>query len=325
MTVRTINAITMVSNIEEMCYNGSMHKRIGYEGFTLIELSLSLAFISILSIAVVLVVSGSISTYHKGLVLNKINSVGVEVVDDMRNAVQGSPASMLKSRCYSAYDAGNTTAIDKCVSDNARNFTAVARYASVRIGNREEDNVPVFGAFCTGAYSYVWNSGYFFNDSDYKVENGGLGAASLAYTLIEGGSSKQVTASDFRLLKVKDNSRSVCVSAVVGDGARYDLSNNSIESGFTLENLLDEKPIDLLESSSGLALYSLSSSPSEQMGSNKSIFYYTSFILGTVQGGINVMSNGNFCATTDGYNDSVENFDYCAINKFNFAALATGG
>ena len=54
----------------------------------------------------------------------------------------------------------------------------------------------------------------------------------------------------------------------------------------------------------------------------KASFYSVSFILGTVQGGINVMSSGNFCKAPE---EDDSNFDYCAINKFNFAAQATGG
>ena len=58
------------------------------EGFTLIELSLSIAFISVLSLAVALIITNSISAYHRGLVLNQINTTGMELVDDMRAAVQ---------------------------------------------------------------------------------------------------------------------------------------------------------------------------------------------------------------------------------------------
>ena len=36
------------------------------------------------------------------------------------------------------------------------------------------------------------------------------------------------------------------------------------------------------------------------------------------------MSSGNFCKTPESF-ESDENFDYCAINKFNFAAQAIGG
>ena len=49
-----------------------------------------------------------------------------------------------------------------------------------------------------------------------------------------------------------------------------------------------------------------------------------SFILGTLRGGANVNVSGEFCATP-GSNSSVEDFDYCAINKFNFAARTLGG
>ena len=37
------------------------------DGFTLVELSLSLVFISILSLAVVLVIANAVSAYHKSL------------------------------------------------------------------------------------------------------------------------------------------------------------------------------------------------------------------------------------------------------------------
>ena len=56
---------------------------------------------------------------------------------------------------------------------------------------------------------------------------------------------------------------------------------------------------------------------------NSSALYSVSFVLGTVQGGIDITKSGGFCATPDDYEDA--NFDYCTINKFNFAALATGG
>ena len=42
-----------------------------------------------------------------------------------------------------------------------------------------------------------------------------------------------------------------------------------------------------------------------------------------MQGGINVTAAGNFCAAPNDYGND-QNFDYCSINKFNFAARATG-
>ena len=53
------------------------------KGFTLVELSLSIAFIAILSITVALIINDAISTYRRGLTLNQINTVGMDLVDDM--------------------------------------------------------------------------------------------------------------------------------------------------------------------------------------------------------------------------------------------------
>ena len=72
-----------------------------------------------------------------------------------------------------------------------------------------------------------------------------------------------------------------------------------------------------------MALYDLYAMPPVGTSKRNNVFYSVSFILGTVQGGLNVMASGDYCATPASYS-SAENFDYCAINKFNFAAEATG-
>ena len=87
----------------------------------------------------------------------------------------------------------------------------------------------------------------------------------------------------------------------------------------------DKNPVVLLanDGSNPLALYSFTSALPAVNGLENAAFYSMSFILGTVQGGINVMSMGNFCEAPES-SSSAENFDYCAINKFNFAAQANG-
>ena len=165
----------------------------------------------------------------------------------------------------------------------------------------------MYGAFCTGTYSYVWNSGYLFMGDNSEVKS-----ASVSYS--DKDSSKLVDA--FRLIKVQDRNRSVCKSVLEWGGSK---DRGEFDAG-----QLDEEPEILLgaDENSALALYDLSSAVPAVNDNGTSAFYSISFILGTVQGGINVMSNGNFCATPDEYDS---NFDYCAINKFNFAAQANGG
>ena len=354
------------------------HKRMK-AGFTLVELSLSIAFIAILSIAVTLIITNSIASYHRGLTLNSINTTGMDLVDDMRAAVQNAPAHPPISDCASIYASHTSSVVNgiqvssdnkvlaDCEADLGHNFVSVVRNANVRIGSKD-NNIPVFGAFCTGTYSYIWNSGYFFTDNteSHVIDgNGGgeLPSAKFLYRYSASGETPVVKeVSDFKLLKVHDENRSVCVSALVIDSDnRYRENYNiTVDNNYPVDNsypindgtsvfrmtneifpVLDEDPIDIMASnmkidgnlvdvesegtSNNLAIYDLYAATPASNSAMNSLFYYSSFILATIQGGINISASGNYCATPEGFDSDIENFDYCAINKFNFAAQANGG
>ena len=137
--------------------------------------------------------------------------------------------------------------------------------------------------------------------------------------------------SGFRMLKVEDSRRAVCIAATrggvneeVGKGDKYGMDENFSDFNITnYYNTTNEEPVDLLEGSGNMVMYDYNAALPADNG--ESLFYTASFILGTIQGGINVMAAGDYCATPGGYMSAVENMDYCAINKFNFAAQATGG
>lgn len=327
-------------------YSKTVHGRTNRSGFTLVELSLSVLFIAILSIAVVLVMTGAISSYHRSITLNKLNNVGSSLVRDMQDAIKNASVKTMKSLCEDNFDSNNNNRT-KCLNDNGKKLNAITRYANVKARTRGEviNSVPVFGAVCLGSYSYIWNSGYFFND-DYDVD--GVGPVKLTYEL-KGEGAK--TVSNFRLIKIKDELHKVCKAALrnyassgESDKYKYDLTNiggsgddvvfNMAEEGVST----DEAPVRFLgsdkqndeegsvENDDGtLAIYDMTTTVSEQVGISKNAYYYSSFVLGTVQGGINVKQSGNTCAAPEGYDSAVSDLDYCAINKFNFAALATGG
>lgn len=289
-------------------YNIDMQRLGQKKGFTLVELSLSIAFIAILSITVALIINDAISTYRRGVTLNQVNTEGMDLVDDMRAAVQNSPAGSIVGECEFIYGGSNTDR-NNCKSTGARNFVVVKR---VGVVNDEISGAPLYGAFCTGAYSYIWNSGYFYSESsdiDSSIE-----PVSLVYS---GG-----TIDNFRLIKIKDQRRAVCISAVKNAGG-YNGEINSVFDISEYGDLSDEPEVLLSnDSSQPLALYDLDAAVPATNDLGNATYYSVSFILGTVQGGINVMSTGNFCKTPGEYD---ENFDYCAINKFNFAVQAIGG
>ena len=300
-------------------------------GFTLIELSLSIAFIAVLSIIVVIMIGNAVSAYHKGLTLNMINTTGMELVDDLRTTVQDSPGRLPIGDCSDSYSKPDE--VEKCESDRAEGFVYKERYATIKPKNGGESDkmdVPVYGVFCTGKYSYLWNSGYLFNE-DYTIEgaeNIGSGLK-LKYKTIEGDTFEK---SNFKIFKVQDSERLVCKIAsgylVGNEGTGYGKGTYDTEFVSLVDNKIDISSItsngeaaDLLEGSSNMSIYDLKSGVPAENGISNNIFYSVSLILGTLQGGVNVSAMG--CEAPES-GSALESFDYCAINKFNFAATATG-
>lgn len=313
-------------------------------GFTLVELSLSIVFISILSITIALVINDAVSSYQRGLILNKINSTGQSLVDDMRTAVLNSYTRSALQECNFKYGA------EKCdknyISDSSSGLQGGAvdgqpdnGYKMVFVSNTAkildaqgqpvsslddegQQGQPVSGAFCTGNYSYIWNSGYFFGEQNYRID--GEMASLKAKWPDNNGTSVEHTVTNFKLLKVKDDYRKVCRSVLMDtDYRRKDNSNVFDVTGL---GEISEEPIDLLgnTSDSNIAIYDLYVAEPAVGKSRSNTFYWVSFILGTTQGGVNVLQDGNYCTPPENYS-SYENFDYCSINKFNFAVQAIGG
>ncbi|MBQ6461677.1 hypothetical protein IJJ36_04640 [Candidatus Saccharibacteria bacterium] len=297
------------------------------EGFTLVELSLSMVFIGILSISVVLIINNTMAAYRRGLALSQINTTGMGLVDDMRAAVQNSSVRTLRGSCALFYDSYNN---QNCLNNNAYGLVLVKKIDNVNLSDGKRIRAPIYGAFCTGTYSYIWNSGYFDSDKATFDAKTNRTWAKLSYKNGEKdeygndivktiASSAEDENKPFRLLKVEDNSRSVCAVAM---GSNYTgvMATNNVEIG-----MINSEPEDILvaDNSNSLAIYDLDVAQPVESPSGSNAFYSVSFILGTITGGINVKAQGNACATPADYEN--ENFDYCAINKFNFAVQVNGG
>ncbi|MDO4611468.1 MAG: prepilin-type N-terminal cleavage/methylation domain-containing protein [Candidatus Saccharibacteria bacterium] len=304
------------------------------KGFTLIELTLSLVFIGVLSVAVVLMINNTISSYRRGMTLNQINTMGMDLVDDMRSAVMNSSSDRVSSLCATYYpnNVNEGKARKDCLADGAYQFVSLTKTARVTVNGEDLGAaVPVYGVFCTGSYSYIWNSGYFF---DPEATVSGVGRASLKYALA--GSSGEQRAENFKLLKVRDDSRSVCVAAVrkyqPEDGGYvvdeyYTLDFDGLDNELDIMNgygALAEEPVELITSdkNSDLAVYDIEVAQPAESTTQDNMLYSVAFILGTTKGGVNIRANGKSCKTPAEYGGS--NFDYCAINKFNFAVQANG-
>ena len=303
------------------------------EGFTLVELTLAMLFIGLLSISVVLIISNTVSAFQRGMRLSRINSTGTEIADDMRTSIQNSSAKGLLAGCYANYySSGNFLGPEqrqKCEEDNAKNYVAVTKTSRVTI-NGTVQTMPIFGAFCTGSYTYIWNSGYFEDENANFAEKRSNSWARIRY--LDNGEPKEFPSASegpYRLIRVQDESRIICMAAVDKTGNSYELPSRGISNVFDVSSLsfgtIKGEIVELLPKDGGndIAVYDISVARPAISENGDNAFYSVSFILGSVSGGANVMARGNSCSTPN--TTAASNYNYCTINKFNFAIQVNGG
>lgn len=320
-------------------------KKIARAGFTMIELSLSLVFVGILSITMVLIINNTVQAYRRGMTLNHINTVGMDLVDELRRSVQNASSRSVTADCVTFYPESSVATAPRnlCQNNNAVLFVTLRQTGTVVIEDGTKlDNVPVYGAFCTGTYSYIWNSGYFINTDDMvandtKREVSGVsGPAYLTYLNTSGVKvtypANLMDNEPLRLLKVSDVRRGVCEAVARGWSSATGTFANTYSRPSVLDNNFDitgygrvsEEPVEVIlpDDYSDLVLYDFEVMPPAESSTRSNSFYSASFILGTIRGGINILAKGKSCEPPENYD--VGNFDYCAINRFNFAAQAGG-
>lgn len=282
------------------------------KGFTLIELSLSLVFISILSLSVVLIINNTVASYRRGLMLNRVNTSGVDLVDEFREAVKSASSGSLRSECVKYFGANG---VSNCQNDNGQRLVEYVKKSTMDYNGERVEDIPLFGAFCTGTYSYIWNSGYYDLASNF-------GAQPAVFKYKDSNSNTENSMEGFRLLKVRDSSRAVCVSRLSEnyssdrDGSsEFNLGDMRLSSNATLIDILKN------ENRNNLALYDLNvARPAEDLTTGNA-FYSVSFVLGTAESGMNIKAKGKSCSSESA---GAGSFDYCAINKFNFAVQVNG-
>ena len=294
----------------------------------MVELALAMAFVGVLSISIVLIISNTVAAYQRGITLTRVNSVGTDLVNDMRLSISSSSARGTSDICEAKMFENSEVSLagsdsEACKGNNAYNYTYVVQNKDVGGGRI----IPIYGAFCTGDYSYMWNSGYFISGDGMNLGDGWIKLSYLEDSA--DGKTQSINRYNdfkyFRLAKVKDSDRAVCVAMRNVRNHRYDGVTNVVDVSKIGKGKLGSEPIDLLPNDGGnnLALYDLFVAEPAVSATDDNMFYSVSFVLGTATGGADILANGNSCAAPQDLATGSSN--YCAINKFNFAMQVNGG
>lgn len=282
----------------------------GMKGFTIIETSLAMVFVSILLLTVAMIITQMTSLYQKTLALKTVNATGQEVIDDISRIAGASSIANRKNMCNNLSGAEYVTA---CTKDGAYKFVYHQFYSNnIYVnGKLASDELPTSGTFCTGRYSYIWNTGYVLKDDSAANLR-----ASLTYTTASGS---KVTISDFRLLRVTDVGGRICASNL--NGNTYSITKSAADVSYSIDNR--EAPKELLSSSEKqLAVYDFKVFRPARHSASGHAFYSGTFTLATLMGDVDITATGDYCKSPP--EGLMSDFTYCALNKFNFAVQATG-
>ena len=259
-------------------------------GFTIIETTLSMAFISVLLLMTTFLIIQMSAIYQKTVTVKAVNTAAEEIIEDISRHIRASTIVGTSSKCSMINDSSRP----ECIKDNA--FKYIYRQYE---HNFDGTSVPTNGIFCSGLYTYIWNTGYTFrkpNGNQYRA-------------VINGNNN-------YRLVRAFDPGGELCSANV--NGAVYEY-----KSGVNSPSYSVSSPEELLSTAEAdLALYDLRIFHPARHAYSGQAFYAGTFVLATLQGEINIKSSGEYCkASKDAYFDE---FTYCALNKYNFAAQATG-
>lgn len=306
------------------------------KAFTIIELMLAMSFLGTMLLGIASLIMQITNIYQKGLAIRGVNTVGREIISDLTRTVQASRV--------------NDLSINPSTQENSNEITEVEvrRARSDYFVEKVKNGKQLGGAFCTGSYSYVWNTA-----DNIRVAKSSEKNIVIKDGKVVNGTSDELKELGVLTIRVKDNNndddevlivpklvrfsdynRDACFHDDNGEMAGNDDSNPIKESAtsFDLYDKMKEKDINELieDNEADLVLYDFTVLPATQNYTTKQIFYPGTFILATYRGGVNITSNGDFCQGSDNESGSMDDeytgndFDYCAVNKFNFAARATG-
>ncbi len=256
------------------------------KAFTLVELMLSCAFLGTMLIAIAALTIRIVNIYKKGISLRSVNSVGRNIMNDLDRNIGGSVLGAIDINPDAS--AGSVIKPEDFEEKRKKYYFAA----------KNDDNTQKYGIFCTGSLAYVWNTA----ETLKKLEKGESSEAIIIKST-SGGSNHAP-----RLARINTSGFSQCESMA------------DIEDFSNTVYVEADKYVELIsKDESNLAIYDFVVQPAVNSTMTGHAYYNISFVLATMYGGVNIMSNGDFCKgenLEDEEQFSKIGLEYCAVNRF---------
>lgn len=315
-------------------------------GFTIVEVTLVTAFVAMLLIAISTVIMSISAIFQKGLTLKGVNTVGRNLITELTTAINAAPSIDSASLCNMYATTAASTEKQDCLQNAANKYIFQEKTGGYR-DPRTNTTSPVqyYGIFCTGNYSYIWNT-YYGVQANETIRLQYLDKNGNRHTIPEDYSNDE----PLRLVRFEDKTYHACTQNVTSDyrmknglygdsaggSSNLELNMTQLDNG-QLYKMQTEPQQGFLESSDSdvnLDLYELVIFPPSQDMVTLRAFFAGTFILATNNGDVNIMRGGDYCdpggagledgQTSSNLFDLGSGFNYCGINKFNFAARTAG-
>lgn len=259
-------------------------------GFTIVELTLAMAFVAVLMLAIATTVIQIGNVYNRGITLKAVEQAGRLLTADIRRTISQTNQFSLKDDCklQTNISGGSIVSCDDLISN---------------------DNDKILGGrMCTGTYTYIWNYGKYINIAITNA-NASLPTAippANIYAGLNTANDLKDPSNVIRLVKVKDSARSYCTGTTL---PQVDQSGVG-----TLELLYGSEQTGTELS---LAIHKFSIKRSTY--SDKQVLYKFNIAIGTNDSAF-LPSGADFCQVSTIIRDAQAK-NLCAVNEFEFTAL----
>lgn len=196
-----------------------MHQR--RKGFTILEVTLAMAFISALILAVVFIGIQLTSLYNKGVTMRDVNTATRHLIRSLQDDIARSPGALQLADVVPRPGGALQTRVAKTLREAT---------------DRELDyyNDPESGGrLCTGVYTYVWNYRRSFIEYNKRVNNGTLPANGVVGKAQFMRSPTTRTFEPVRFTKLLDTDKRLCSATRLAENG---MTDREFQEGWRLPN-----------------------------------------------------------------------------------------